>query len=254
RGCMFTIREALKAMDYKVIAPEVWKKESNPGKPGETCDGDEGSGYRIEGATVAIQGFGNAGSIAARLLSNKGAKIIACSDSRGGIMNKEGLDITKVIEYKTKTGSVVGFEGTEKIDNRQVLEVECDVLVPAALENVILEDNADNIKTKIVAEAANGPTVPEADKILYEKKIFMIPDILANAGGVTVSYFEWVQGLQNFFWSERDVNVKLRDIMVRAFDGVYQTSKDHKVDMRTAAYMVAVKRVADAIEHRGIFP
>ncbi|UCH90158.1 MAG: Glu/Leu/Phe/Val dehydrogenase, partial [Thermoplasmata archaeon] len=161
RGCMFTIREALKAMDYKVIAPEEWKKRDNPGNPGDTCDGDEGSGYRIDGATVAVQGFGNAGSIAARLLSNKGAKIIACSDSRGGIMNKDGLDVTKVIEHKAKTGSVVGFEGTEKIDNKQVLEVECDVLVPAALENVILEDNADNIKTKIVAEAANGPTVPE---------------------------------------------------------------------------------------------
>jgi glutamate dehydrogenase/leucine dehydrogenase len=255
RGCMFTIREALKAMDYKVIAPEKWKEGGDPNHPdNHLSDGDEGTGYRIDNATVAIQGFGNAGSIAARLLDAKGAKIIACSDSGGGILNKDGLDVYKVIEHKKKTGSVAGFEGTEKLESKQVLEVECDVLIPAALENQILEDNAGNIKTKIVAEAANGPTVPEADKILYEKGIFMIPDILANAGGVTVSYFEWVQGLQNFFWSERDVNVRLRDIMIKAFDGVYQMHKNENVDMRTAAYMVAVQRVADAIEQRGIFP
>lgn len=255
RGCMFTIREALKVMDYKIIPPDKWTKEGDVDHPDNHIqDGDEGTGYRIDGATIAIQGFGNAGSIAARLLQAKGAKILACSDSRGGIYNKDGLDPLEVIEHKEKTGSVVGFEGAEKLDSKQVLEIECDVLVPAALENQILEDNVDNIKTKIIAEAANGPTVPEADRILYEKGIFMIPDILANAGGVTVSYFEWVQGLQNFFWSERDVNVRLRGIMEKAFADVYHANQEHKVDMRTAAYMVAVKRVADAIQHRGIFP
>jgi len=252
---MFTIREALKVMDYKIIPPDKWTKEGDVDHPDNHIqDGDEGTGYRIDGATIAIQGFGNAGSIAARLLQAKGAKILACSDSRGGIYNKDGLDPLEVIEHKEKTGSVVGFEGAEKLDSKQVLEIECDVLVPAALENQILEDNVDNIKTKIIAEAANGPTVPEADRILYEKGIFMIPDILANAGGVTVSYFEWVQGLQNFFWSERDVNVRLRGIMEKAFADVYHANQEHKVDMRTAAYMVAVKRVADAIQHRGIFP
>ncbi len=255
RGCLFTIREALKNMDYKVIAPEKWQKECDIDSTGEeVCDGDLGTGYRFDQPTVAIQGFGNAGANSANLLEKKGAMIIAVSDSRGGILNKEGLDVQKVIKHKEQTGSVVGFEGADKLDPKAVLEVECDVLVPAALENQITEDNAENIKAKIVAEAANGPTTPEADRILYEKDIFLIPDILANAGGVTVSYFEWVQGLQSFFWSERDVNVKLRDIMIQAFEEVYNTSQVNDVDMRTGAYLVAVKRVADAITHRGIFP
>ena len=264
RGCMFTIREALKQMDYKVIPPDIWKKECKIDQKDEiigegigenVCDGDLASGFRIDNATVAVQGFGNAGSIVADLLVHKGAKVIAVSDSKGGILNKAGLDIDKVIEHKENTGSVVGFEGaTEQLASKDVLEVECDVLVPAALENQITETNVDNINAKIVAEAANGPTTPAADKILYEKKIFLIPDILANAGGVTVSYFEWVQGLQQFFWSERDVNVKLREIMVKAFDQVNKMSEKHQVDMRTGAYMVAVQRVADAIMIRGIFP
>jgi glutamate dehydrogenase (NAD(P)+) len=264
RGCMFTIREALKRMDYKVIPPETWKKECildekdeiiGEGIGENVCDGDLASGYRFDNATVAVQGFGNAGSIAADLLSHKGAKVIAVSDSKGGILNKDGLNIDEVIKHKEKTGSVVGFEGaTENLAPKEVLEVECDVLVPAALENQITEGNVENIKVKVVAEAANGPTTPAADRVLYENSIFLIPDILANAGGVTVSYFEWVQGLQQFFWSERDVNVKLREIMVKAFDEVFQMSKEHQVDMRTAAYMLAVQRVADAIMVRGIFP
>ncbi len=255
RGCMFTVREALKHFDYKVIPPEKWTKECDAGEiEASICDGDEGTGYKLDNATVAVQGFGNAGSISARLLSGKGAKIVAVSDSKGGILNKDGLDVQKVIEHKAKTGSVIGFDGTEKLGPKQVLEVECDVLIPAALENQITEENADNIKAKIIGEAANGPTTPEADKILYDKNTFLIPDILANAGGVTVSYFEWVQGLQQFFWSERDVNVQLREIMVKAFHEVLNVSKKEEVDMRTAAYMVAVKRVADAIMHRGIFP
>jgi len=145
-------------------------------------------------------------------------------------------------------------EANGALEQKEVLEIDADVLVPAALENQITEENAENIKAKIVAEAANGPTTPEADKILFEKDIFLIPDILANAGGVTVSYFEWVQGLQNFFWSERDVNVQLREIMTKAFHEVLKVHEKEKVDMRTAAYLLAVKRVADAIEHRGIFP
>jgi glutamate dehydrogenase/leucine dehydrogenase len=255
RGCMFTIREALKEMDYKVIPPEKWKKECSEDDVENNCDGDEGTGYRINNATVSIQGFGNAGSIAADLLSHKGAKIIAVSDSKGGIINKDGIDVDNLIAHKTANGSVKGFGGAnEECGTIDVLEVECDVLIPAALENQITEENVDKIKTKIVAEAANGPTTPPADKVLFEKKIFMIPDILANAGGVTVSYFEWVQGLQQFFWSERDVNVKLRDIMVKAFNDVFEMSLKHRVDMRTGAYMVAVQRVADAMMTRGIFP
>jgi glutamate dehydrogenase (NAD(P)+) len=255
RGCLFTIREALKHMDYKVIAPEKWQKECDIDSIGEeVCDGDLGTGHRLDLPTVAIQGFGNAGANAANLLEKKGAKIIAVSDSRGGILNKDGLDVQKVIKHKEETGSVVGFEGADKLDPKEVLEVECDILVPAALENQITKENVENIRVKIVAEAANGPTTPEADRILYERDIFLIPDILANAGGVTVSYFEWVQGLQSFFWSERDVNVKLRDIMIQAFEEVYHTSQLHDVDMRTGAYMCAVKRVSEAITHRGIFP
>ncbi len=253
RGCMFTIREALKKMDYKVISPEVWNNKCETNE-NDNCDGDEGNGFMIDEATVAVQGFGNAGSIAATLLSEKGAKVIAVSDSKGGIINKDGLDVNDVIGHKAKTGSVTGFDGTEKLEPKQVLEVECDVLVPAALENQITGENVDNLKTKIVAEAANGPTTPEADRILFDKKIMVLPDILANAGGVTVSYFEWVQGLQSFFWSERDVNCRLKEIMVRSFDDVYKMSQKNNVDMRTGAYMLAVDRVAEAIKYRGIFP
>jgi glutamate dehydrogenase (NAD(P)+) len=264
RGCMFTIREALKHMDYKVIPPEKWKTECTVNEDDEiigegigedVCDGDMASGYRIDKATVSIQGFGNAGSIAADLLDHKGAKVIAVSDSKGGIVNKAGFNVDKLLEHKSKSGSVLGFaEASEEVDTKDVLELECDVLVPAALENQITEENVESVKAKIVAEAANGPTTPAADQVMYDKKIFVIPDILANAGGVTVSYFEWVQGLQQFFWSERDINLKLKDIMVRAFKEVLDMSKKNEVDMRTGAYMLAVKRVSDAIMKRGIFP
>lgn len=251
RGVMFTVREALKHLDYKVLTPNQWHKKV---KTEENNDGDEGTGYRIDGATVAVQGFGNVGSVSANLLRHKGAKVIAVSDSKGGVLNPEGLDIDKLVEYKKRSGSVLDFENTEKIDGMDLLELECDVLIPAALENQITEDNADNIKSKIVAEGANGPTTPEADKILFEKKVFLVPDILANAGGVVVSYFEWVQSLQQLCWSERDVNVKLRDIMVDAFNSVLEVSKDKKVDMREAAYILALKKVAEALEIRGVYP
>jgi glutamate dehydrogenase (NAD(P)+) len=253
RGCLFAIREALRHMDYKVIPQEVWQK-NRKGKEENLQDGDEGTGYRFDNTIVAIQGFGNAGSIVADLLEKKGAKVIAVSDSKGGILSKEGLDIGKVIAHKNRTGSVVGFGDVEKLEPKEVLEVECDVLVPAALENQITSENADDVRAKIVAEAANGPTTPEADQILFDKRITVIPDILANAGGVTVSYFEWVQDLQSFSWSERDVNVKLKEIMTQAFDNVLKISQKHGADMRMGAYMLAVDRVADAIMHRGIFP
>jgi glutamate dehydrogenase (NAD(P)+) len=205
-------------------------------------------------ATAAIQGFGNAGSIAAELLTKIGMKVIAVSDSRGGIFNKKGLDIAKVIEHKKKTGSVAGFPEAKAISSDAVLELDCDVLVPAALENQITLANAHRVKAKIIAEAANGPTTPGADRILHERGILVIPDILANAGGVTVSYFEWVQDLQELFWDVEEVNRKMEKIMGKAFDDVHRSSQEYKVDMRTGAYILAIDRVAKATESRGIWP
>lgn len=253
RGCMFATREVLKKLEYKIIPPDVWQREGFGNMEDESCR-DQGTGYRINGATVAIQGFGNVGSVAGKLLQRKGAKIVAVSDSNGGIFNKEGFDIIQLIEHKARTGSVEGFDGTEQLEPKEILEISCDILIPAALENQITTTNVDEIKAKIVVEGANGPTTLEADQILFDKGVIVVPDILANAGGVTVSYFEWVQGLQSFFWSEREVNCKLRDIMVGAFEKIYDTSKKHDVDMRTGAYIVAVERVAKAIKIRGLFP
>jgi glutamate dehydrogenase (NAD(P)+) len=206
------------------------------------------------GATVSIQGYGNAGSIAATLLAAEGARIVAVSDSSGGIHNPAGLDPAKVGAWKREHGTVVGFPGSDEISNQAILEVECDILVPAALENQITRYNAPRIQAKVVAEAANGPTTPEADAILYDRGIFVIPDILCNAGGVTVSYFEWVQDMQSFFWTEERINESLKEIMDRAFEAVHDMSETHEVDMRTAAYMVAVARVAEATTLRGLYP
>jgi len=208
----------------------------------------------LAGARVAIQGYGNAGSIAAELLAAEGAVIIAVSDSSGGIHNPAGLDPAKVSAWKREHGTVVGFPGTDEVTNEQLLELPCDILVPAALENQITRDNAPRIQAKIVAEAANGPTTPDADAILYDRGIFLIPDILCNAGGVTVSYFEWVQDMQSFFWTEDRINESLKGIMDRAFKAVHDMSELHTVDMRTAAYMVAVARVAEATTLRGLYP
>ena len=208
----------------------------------------------LPGATVAIQGYGNAGSIAATLLAEEGSTVIAVSDSTGGIVNRSGLDPAKVNAWKREHGTVVGFPGAEEISNADILELECDILVPAALENQITHVNADRVKARIVAEAANGPTTPEADRILYDKGVFLIPDILCNAGGVTVSYFEWVQDMQSFFWTEARINESLKEIMDRAFEAVHQMSTTREVDMRTAAYMVAVARVAEATNLRGLYP
>lgn len=208
----------------------------------------------LRGATVAIQGFGNAGSLAARLFTEKKARVIAISDSRGGVFNSRGIDPLKASRYKERSGTVVGMPGTSRISNDDLLTLKCDVLIPAALENVITLNNADQIKAKIVAEAANGPTTPHADEVLARKGILMLPDILANAGGVTASYFEWVQDLQSFFWSEREVSDKLESIMRRAFLEVYETMRKHRTHMRTGAYILAVGRVADATVVRGLFP
>ncbi len=211
-------------------------------------------GMDLSKATVAVQGFGNAGSIAARLMHELGAKVVAISDSRGGIFNPDGMDPGPVLDFKAKTGTVSGYPGAKAINNEDILEVQCDVLIPAALEGVITSRNAGNIKARIVAEAANGPTTPEADDILHKKGIIVLPDILANAGGVTVSYFEWVQDLMALFWEHDEVNQRLKKIMVRAFNNVWNIRDQYKCDPRTAAYILAMNRVADALKIRGIFP
>jgi len=208
----------------------------------------------LKTATVVVQGFGNAGSIAARLMVDEGAKILAVSDSTGGIHSPSGLDINRVIAWKAEHGTVVGFPGAQSVSNAEILEIECDILIPAALENQITATNAERIHAKIVAEAANGPTTPEADEILFRRGIFMIPDILCNAGGVTVSYFEWVQDLNRDHWSEKTVNEKLLEIMVKAFHETLDIAQREGVHMRLAAYLLAVQRVADATSMRGLYP
>ncbi|MEI7743477.1 MAG: Glu/Leu/Phe/Val dehydrogenase, partial [Chloroflexota bacterium] len=211
-------------------------------------------GMDLKACTVAVQGFGNAGAIAAQLMAAEGSKVVAVSDSTGGIRNMAGLDPDRVLAWKKEHGTVQGFPGTEDITNGELLETEVDVLIPAAYENQITVSNARNIKAKIVAEAANGPTTPEADEILAERGVFMIPDILCNAGGVTVSYFEWVQDLNRDHWTELEVNAKLKVIMDKAFAEVLAQSQKHGVHMRTAAYLNAVQRVADATALRGLYP
>jgi glutamate dehydrogenase (NAD(P)+) len=208
----------------------------------------------VRGASVAIQGFGNAGSIAAKLFAEKKARVIAISDSRGGVFNSRGIDPLKAMRYKERSGTVVGMPGTSRISNDDLLAMKCDILIPAALENVITLNNADQIKAKIIAEAANGPTTPHADEVLARKGIMVIPDILANSGGVTVSYFEWVQDLQSFYWSEAEVNSKLELVIRRAFHEVHESARKHRTHLRTGAYALAVGRVADATLVRGLFP
>jgi glutamate dehydrogenase (NAD(P)+) len=211
-------------------------------------------GMDLTNSRVAVQGFGNAGSIAARLISDEGSTVVAVSDSTGGIHNPAGLDIDKVIGWKAEHGTVQGFPGAKDVSNAQVLEVDCDILIPAALENQITSRNAGNIQARLIAEAANGPTTPDADEILFKNGKFLIPDILCNAGGVTVSYFEWVQDLNRDHWSETVVNAKLKEIMVKAFGETLDVARRDQVNMRTAAYLLAVKRVADAMELRGLYP
>jgi glutamate dehydrogenase (NAD(P)+) len=203
---------------------------------------------------VAIQGFGNVGSVTARLLWREGATVVAVSDARGGVFNARGLDIRALAQHTAEAGTVVGFADAEPISNAELLELSCDVLVPAALGGQITEQNADRVRARIIAEGANGPTSPEADEIFTDRAVLLIPDILANAGGVIVSYFEWVQGLQYHFWRESEINSRLQEIMTRAFNQVNAVAKRERVDLRTAALMVGIRRVADAFQLRGFYP
>jgi glutamate dehydrogenase (NAD(P)+) len=210
-------------------------------------------GLAPENTRVAIQGFGNVGGMAAMLMAARGFKIIALIEYDGAVHNPAGLDIQALAAYRKDTGSIVGFPGGDAVDRHEAMFLDCDVLLPAATENVITSENAHRLRCKILCEGANGPTTAIADEILAEKKIFVIPDILANAGGVTVSYFEWVQDRQGFFWNEELVNSRLEEIMVASFDAVVVYAEKHKVDNRTAAYMLALDRVANAIKLRGIY-
>jgi len=211
-------------------------------------------GMKKNGLRVAVQGYGNAGYHAAKLLHELGFRIIACSTSKGGIVVEKGFDPDAVNAHYQKTGAVTGYRGADSISNEELLELDCDILLPCALEGQITAENAAKIRARIVGEGANGPTTPEADEILHGNGSFVIPDVLANAGGVTVSYFEWVQALQEYFWSEKEVNAKLKELMDRAFDAVYQVHQERKIDMRRAAYVVAVSRVAEAHRLRGLYP
>jgi glutamate dehydrogenase (NAD(P)+) len=224
RGCMFVTREALLRL----------------GRP-------------VSGARVVVQGFGNVGSISAELMAQQGMKILAVSDKEGGIFNAKGLDLPDVLAHVGKKEPLKAYKNADRITNEELLALECDVLVPAALENVITEDNADKVRAAIICEGANGPTTAGADEILQQKGIFVIPDILANAGGVTVSYFEWVQDRGGYFWDEATVNSRLEKIMVTSFREVAERSEAHKVSMRIAAYIVAVDRVAKVHRLRGMY-
>jgi glutamate dehydrogenase (NAD(P)+) len=211
-------------------------------------------GMPLRDARVAIQGFGNAGFIAAKLFYKEGCKIVAVSDTKGGIYDEAGFDPIKVLRHKQETGSVVGFLDSQKLEVQEVLETPCDILIPAAVEEVITAKNANRIQAKIISEAANGPTTPEADEILNKNGVLINPDILANAGGVTVSYFEWVQDLQRFFWDRNEILERLEVIMNRAFSAVAEIADQHNCDLRLAAYMLAIQRVAEATTFRGIYP
>ncbi len=225
RGLAFTVREAAKKLKIN-----------------------------MKSATIAVQGFGNAGQFSSQLVEAQGAKVIAASDSKGGVYNKAGISIAALRKHKEKTGSVVGFSGAKSISNEELLELDCTILIPAALENQINSKNAKNVKAKIVAEAANGPTTPDADEVLYKNKALVIPDILANGGGVTVSYFEWLQNLRREYWTEDEVNQKLDKNITKAFLDIYNTHEDYRVNMRKASMVLAVNRVVEATKIRGLWP
>lgn len=208
----------------------------------------------LQGARVVVQGFGNVGSVAAALMNELGSRVIAVSDVQGGVHHDNGLDIPKLLKHLQERKTVVGFPQAEAITNAELLSLPCEVLVPAALERQITEDNAGKIQCRILAEGANGPTTPEADVILRERGIFVIPDILCNAGGVIVSYFEWVQDLQNYFWTETQINRRLKQVLINAFREVQAEAHRFQVDMRTAALMLGVRRVANGTQVRGLFP
>ncbi|MDH5703591.1 MAG: Glu/Leu/Phe/Val dehydrogenase [Aigarchaeota archaeon] len=211
-------------------------------------------GVPTKGATVAVQGFGKVGANAAQIFENEGWKVIAASDSASAVYDTGGLNVSKVIEHKNKTGKLMGLPGAKTITNEELLTLNCDVLVPAALENQLTRSNAGDVSAKIVVEGANGPTTPEADRIMHEKGVLLVPDILANAGGVTVSYYEWVQNLNREHWTEEEVNQKLEQKMVKAFHDVLNLSKERDIQMRTAALMLGVGRVAEALQLLGLWP
>ncbi|BAS27033.1 Glu/Leu/Phe/Val family dehydrogenase [Limnochorda pilosa] len=211
-------------------------------------------GIRLQGAAAVVQGFGNVGGAAARFLHDLGLKVIGVGDITGALYHEQGLDIPAMLEHRDRYGSIEGYEGGEPISNEELLALPCDVLVPAALENQLTGANADDVKAKIILEGANGPTTPEADEIFRDKGIVVLPDILANAGGVTVSYFEWVQGLERFLWDEEEVNRRLRQKMTRALHEVMEVAEREDVTYRQAAYYLALGRVADAVRIRGIYP
>ena len=225
RGCLYTIQEAVR------------KRELS-----------------LDGLRVAVQGFGNVGSYLAKFLVEEGSTVVAVSDSGAGLYNPKGIDVSAALAHKQETGSLHGLRGADAISNEDLLLVDCDVLAPCALEQVITPDNADKIKATIICEGANGPVTPAADDILEGNDVLVLPDILANAGGVVVSYFEWVQGLQEYFWKESEVNAKLNDIVSRAFEETWETAQRRDVPMRMAAYGLAVQRVAEATITRGIYP
>jgi len=208
----------------------------------------------IKEATVVVQGCGNVGATAAKLLAREGCRVIAVSDSKGGVYNPKGLDINALLAHKREAGSIIGFKDVETITNAELLGLQCDILIPAAIENQIVETNADSVKARIIIEGANGPTTPEANTILYDNGIFVVPDIVANVGGVVISYLEWVQDLQSFFWDEDEVNSYLQKIVTNAFTQVLGISRHENLDMRMAAYILALHRLADAMTTRGIFP
>jgi glutamate dehydrogenase (NAD(P)+) len=211
-------------------------------------------GRRFPDTRVAIQGFGNVGRNLARLLAEEGARVVALSDSQGAVVNSYGLDVPAAIVHKSEHGTLAGLPGAEEATNEELLELECDVLVPAALEQAINADNAPRVRAHMICEAANSPTTPGADEVLEDRGVLVLPDVLANAGGVVVSYFEWVQGLQEYFWKEYEVNAKLNDIVVRAFEETWSTRERFGTSMRTAAYGLAVQRVAEATTTRGLYP
>jgi glutamate dehydrogenase (NAD(P)+) len=210
-------------------------------------------GIEIKGATVAVQGFGNVGSISAQLLAEIGARIVAVTDWKGGVYNANGLDISKLAHYVWQHKTVAGFPGAEPLANADLFSLEVDVLIPAALENQITLENAPGIRAKVLVEGANGPTTPDAHRHLHERGVFVVPDILANGGGVTTSYFEWVQDRHGYFWTEQEVNDRLEAKMCEAYNAVLQTALRYKVDMRTAAYLVAINRVATVTRIRGMY-
>ena len=208
-----------------------------------------------EECSVVIQGFGNVGSISARLLYDElKCKIIAISDISGGVYNANGIDVHRALRYSKEHGALRGLPDTEPVSNTELLELPCDVLIPAALENQLTARNATRIKARLIIEAANGPTTPEADHIFNDRGLTVVPDILANAGGVTVSYFEWVQDLQRFFWAEREINSQLESIMSRSYEAVCQKAAEQESNLRMGAYLLAVARVAEATEIRGVYP